>query len=61
MMLIKYVKHGFNAVDNQFNRFECLKKHKIIRYVLEIIILVTIIPSPETFALWGTVAALIAL
>ena len=60
-MLIKYLKHGFDTVDHQFSRLECLKKHKITRYVLEIIILVTIIPSPETFALWGTVAALIAL
>ena len=60
-MLIKYLKHGFNTVDHQFSRFECLKKHKTTRYALEIFFLVTIIPSPETFALWGTVAALIAL
>ena len=60
-MLIKYLKHGFNTVDRQFTCFKCLKKHKIARYVLEIIILVTIVPSPETFALWGTVATLIVL
>ncbi len=60
-MLIKYIKHGFNTVDNQFSRCECLKRHKVIRYVLEIIILITIVPSPETFALWGTVATIIAL
>ena len=61
MMLIKYLKHGFNTVDRQFSRFEYLQKHKITRYVLETIILVTIVPSPETFALWGTVATVIAL
>ena len=60
-MSIKYLQHGFNTVDRQFSRFEYLKKHKIIRYVLEIIILVTLVPSPETFALWGAVATVIAL
>lgn len=61
MMLIKYLKHSFDTVDRQFSRFEYLKKHQMARYVLEIIVLVTIVPSPETFALWGTVATLIAL
>ena len=60
-MLIKYLKHGFNTVDRQFSRFEYLQKHKVTRYFLETIILVTIVPSPETFALWGTVATVIAL
>lgn len=60
-MLIKYLKHGLNAVDCQFSRWEYLKQHQVIRYILEITVLVTIIPSPETFALWGTIAAIIAL
>ncbi len=60
-MLITHIKHGLNTVDRQFSRWEYLKKHKAIRYILEIILLVTMVPSPETFALWGIVATLIAL
>ncbi len=60
-MLITQIKHGLNTVDRQFSRLECLKEHKVIRYIFEIIVLVTIVPSPETFAVWGTVVTLIAL
>lgn len=60
-MLITHIKQGLNTVDRQFSRLGCLKEHKAMRYIFEIIVLVTIVPSPETFALWGTILTLIAL